>query len=125
MAIGDRQLTAYTFQASATNTAGSTTTGSLQDISLTYQTTVTAKVTNGGTGPTVGCSVTFRWRFTSGGTEYTLVVGPASTSNSAVNEFTFTFPPGATNGGVTFSGNTGQSVTVEAYGSGEKGPAAS
>lgn len=125
MALGDRQVAAYTFQASGSNSAGGTTTGSAIDISLTYNNTVTAMVTNGGTGPTVGCSVRFRWQFTSGGTEYQTEVGPAATANSAITRFTFTFPPGSVRGAVTFTGNTGQAVTVEAYGGGEKGPAAS
>ena len=125
MAAGDRQVANYTFQASATNAAAGTTTGSEVDISASYNNTVTAKVTNGGTGPTIGCSVTFRWNYTSGGTEYTQAAGPAAVANSAVSEFTFTYPPGTVRGAVTFTGNTGQDVTVEAFGAGEKGPSAS
>jgi len=97
----------------------------LTTVNVLYSFTATARITNGGTGPTIGCSVTFRFKYTSGGNEYTSVAGPASVVSSALTEFTFTFPPGAIEAGVTFTGNTGQAVTVECFGGGERGPTAS
>jgi len=94
-------------------------------VGVLYSFTATARITNGGTGPTIGCSVTFRYKFTSGGNEYTQIAGPASVVNSALTEFTFTYPPGAIEAGVTFAGNSGQAVTVECFGGGERGPTAS
>jgi len=126
MPLGDRQTTPITLQSSASNAAAATTTGSmLTTVGVLYSFTATARITNGGTGPTIGCSVTFRFKYTSGGNEYTSVAGPASVVNSALTEFTFTYPPGAIEAGVTFSGNTGQAVTVECFGGGERGPTAS
>lgn len=75
---------------------------------------LTTKVTNGATGPTVGCSVTV---FVSGdNTNWkTFVSFIAQTANAAVTEFPVEIPAGTMYVEVTFSGNTVQSVTVEAF----------
>lgn len=104
-------------QASATNTAGSTTTGSEFDVSDSYGVAVTATITNGATGPTVGCSVRVEVRNSGSGTWYTWASGTAGTANNGVYSFAWDIPPTIARLRVVFTGNTGQSVTVQADGS--------
>lgn len=107
--------TARTLQASATNTAGSTTTGSAVNLTTALGLAVTAKVTNGGTGPTVACSVYIDVS-NDNSTWATWASGIAGVANSGVYEFSWELPPQIMYARARFTGNTGQSVTVEAYG---------
>lgn len=108
--------TARAVQASATNTAGSTTTTSGQ--STGYGTSGVAKITNGGTGPTVACSVYLDWS----ADNTTFYSGPSIGSGDTVASSVTLIPYslGIGSGGdwayyrLRFTGNTGQSVTVEA-----------
>jgi len=107
--------TAKTLQASASNTAGSTTTATTWTMTTSYGGVVQARVTNGATGPTVGCSVTVNisvdnstWR------QFAQVT--AGTTNNGVYDYAFDLPAPIMYSQVVFSGNTGQAVTVEAYG---------
>lgn len=106
---------AQAFQASATNTAGSTTTGSGIDLTAAYEAGMIAEITNGATGPTVGCDFVVEtsndnsdWmefaRFTAG------------TDNNGVYTFTCALPPWVMYARSKFLGNTAQSVTVECDG---------
>ena len=102
-------------QASATNSAGGTTTGSAVDIRTALGILVTGKVVNGGTGPTAGCEFVVQvsgdgsdWR------EYSRQ--RAGTTASATYEFVVEIGPMAMYVRSVFTGNTGQSVTVEAKG---------
>ncbi len=109
--------TAKTFQASATNTAGSTTTGSTVSLTTSYGCLMTAKITNGGTGPTVACDFIVEVsndNFSSDTKE--IYRATASTANSAVNYYAFDLPASVMYARSKFSGNTGQSVTVECTG---------
>jgi hypothetical protein len=107
--------TARTLQASASNGAGSTTTGSAVNLTTALGMTVTAKVTNGGTGPTVGC--TFSLEISNDNSAWkTYVSALAPTTNSAVTEWAYTLGPEIMYVRSKFSGNTGQAVTVEAFG---------
>jgi hypothetical protein len=103
------------FQASATNTAGSTTTGTGADLTAAYETVMVGKITNGATGPTVACDFIVDvsndnsdWmefaRFTAG------------VANNGVYYFPCYIPPGVMYARSRFTGNTGQSVTVECDG---------
>lgn len=105
--------TARTLQASAVNAAGGTTTGSTIDLTTALGGTVTAIITNGGTGPTVACDFileastdTSTWREISrqtagvtAGVTYTFSVNISSPLMYIRSRFT---------------NNTGQSVTVAA-----------
>lgn len=106
--------TLRTSQASASNTASSTTTGSTVDLTTALGGMATAKITNGGTGPTVGCTAYLEisgdnsaWKafrqFTAGVT------------NSAVYEFAAEIPAAVMYARWKFTGNTGQTVTVEGF----------
>lgn len=107
--------TRSTVQASATNTAGSTTTSSYLDVSGDYDTEIVGQITNGGTGPTVACSVSVQ--VADSGSSNPITVGgmTGSLAASAVVPFRIPIPRGASKVRTVFTGNTGQSVTVEAY----------
>lgn len=106
--------TSRTILASSSNTAGSTTNGTELDLSTKYGALVCAKITNGGTGPTVGCDfVVYVGESTGTKREFSRQTAP--TTNSAVTEFVVEVPPSAMFVNVTFTGNTGQAVTVECY----------
>ena len=103
-------------QTSTSNTAGSTTTGSWIDLTAVYSSTIYALITNGGTGPTVGCSVRVDLSTDNGTTIYQGVLGTylAGTANSTTYWFAFSLPPDTMYARVVFTGNTGQAVTVQA-----------
>lgn len=106
--------TSQTPQASATNTAGSTTTGS--SLATNYGVSGVATITNGGTGPTVACSFSI-YVSNDGGTTWFLW---STQTAGVVASTTYTFPFALSIGGgadfgnyqTVFSGNTAQSVTV-------------
>jgi hypothetical protein len=106
--------TLRTIQASATNTAGSTTTGTAVDLTTRYGGVITALITNGGTGPTIGCDHVVEvsgdnsaWK------EYSRQT--AGVTASGVYPFVVEIPPGVMYVRSKFQNNTGQSVSVEAY----------
>jgi hypothetical protein len=104
-------------QASATNTAGSTTTTSGQLIS--YGVSGVAVITNGGTGPTVACSVYVDFSADNSNWITGPAIGVGDTVNSSVTRIPYGFGPGGPMGDfayyrLRFTGNTAQSVTVQA-----------
>lgn len=111
--------TARTLVASASNAAAASTPTTLGTGNVDLRTTlgmlVTTKVTNGGTGPTIGCTVNV---YTSpDGTAWKLLASAtAGVTASAVYEFPFVIPDKAMWVAVQFTGNTAQAVTVEAIG---------
>lgn len=106
--------TSRTILASVSNAAGATTNGTELDLSTKYGALVCGKITNGGTGPTIGCDmVVYVGESTGTKREFSRQTG--SVTNSAVTEFVVEIPPSAMFINVTFSGNTGQACTVEAY----------
>ena len=111
-----KAISARTLQASATNTAGSTTTGTGLDCRADFGMLVTAKITNGATGPTVAC--TFYLEVSHDNTNWkTFVAATAQLGNSVVTEWAVDLPATVAYCRSRFSGNTGQSVTVECLGS--------
>ncbi len=122
MATSTPVYTARTIVASAANTAGSTTRGTL-DLRGKYGGTLTYKMTNGGTGPTIQCEARVLIAHNdsttptaaSAGTDWKTInrVGNG-TANSTVGEWTMDIQS-VQHLEVEFTGNTGQSVTVEAY----------
>lgn len=103
-------------QASATNTAAGTTTGSWVDLTAAYESTLLALVTNGGTGPTVGCTARVDLSPDNGTTVYTGSGGSFLAGVTASTTYTaaFPLPPGTMYARVVFAGNTAQSVIVQA-----------
>lgn len=111
---------------SASNTAGSTTRGRL-DCTAVDGGTVTFRITNGGTGPTVQCEARILIAhkgssMPAAGAEGTgdldwkqvYVLGGGTTA-SASTRGVYRFGPEVAYLEVEFTGNTGQTVTVEAH----------
>ena len=115
MATTTATTTARTFQASTSNSAGSTATGSSVDLRTALGCLVTAKVTNGATGPTVPCSVRVDVS-TDNSAWKTFALATAQVGNSIVTEFAFDLPASVMYARTVFTGNTAQAVTVEAFG---------
>lgn len=115
--------TARTVIASASNTAGSTTRGTV-DLRTAYGGFLTAKITNGATGPTVQCTCNLLVAHNDSTTPTAASAGSdwktvwsfgGGTTNSAMTEQTWDVPTGVMHLEVEFTGNTAQTVTVEAY----------
>lgn len=108
--------------ASGSNSAGSTTRGTL-DLRGALGAVITAKITNGGTGPTLPCRFRVLIAHDDGSTPSAAAEGSdwklihdiaAGTGNSAVRTFVFWVDEAVQHAEVEFTGNTGQAVTVEA-----------
>lgn len=114
--------TARTIFASAANTAGSTSRGTI-DLETTYGGYLTLKMTNGATGPTVQCTanVLIAHNATlpaaaSAGTDWKTIASiGGGTTNNGITEFSIPIDHSVMALEVEFTGNTGQSVTVEAF----------
>lgn len=100
-------------QTSTTLAAGGTQTSNTLDNTTGYGALITAKVTNGGTGPSTACVVTLNVS-PDGTTFYFKESQAAGTTASTVYPFFFDVPLHAVKAQLVFSGTTGQSVTVEA-----------
>jgi hypothetical protein len=107
--------TARTLQASASNAAGATTNGTTWNLTTAFSGILTALVTNGATGPTIGCDLVVQisvdgtaWK------EFSRQTAPVT--NNAVTPFAVEIPPGVMYARPVFTGNTAQAVTVEAFG---------
>lgn len=122
MTTHTRTITAVVAEATS-NTAGSTTRGRV-DLRGMDAGFIHIKMANGGTGPTVQCEARILLSDTDGtqpaaasaGTDWKTVVSGITpgTAASASREYVWYFGPGMTHAEVEFTGNTGQTVTVEA-----------
>ena len=103
-------------QASVSNAAGATQTGSWVDLTAAYKASILAKITNGGTGPTVGCTISIDLSPDNGTTIYAGAGGKflAGVTASITYPAVFDLPEDAMYARVVFTGNTGQAVTVQA-----------
>jgi hypothetical protein len=102
-----------TIQASTANTAGSTLNSTTLDLTTAYGAVITGTMTNGGTGPTIACTATCQVSL-DGTTFDTWAAVTGVTTASAVTAFAFEVPLHVIKTRVSFSGNTGQSVTCVA-----------
>lgn len=107
--------TARTFQTSGTLTAGTPIEGSTIDLRTALGCSVTAKITNGGTGPTVPATVEIQVS-NDGSAWKSWAKASAGVANSGVYEFSFDLPPSIMYARTRFADNTVQNVTVEAFG---------
>lgn len=115
--------TARTLVASAANTAGSTTRGTLDMNAVQGGGILTIKMANGGTGPTLQCvcniliahNATLPTAGSAGADWKTIAVYGGGVTASAITEIGIPVDPAIMCLEVEFTGNTGQSVTVEAY----------
>ena len=105
-------------QASASNGAGSTTNSS--NLTVGYGASIIARVTNGATGPTAGCTVNLQVTTDGGTTWVTALSVLAGTAGGTTYAFLFTLGVGGESVGdwatarVQFTGNAAQAVTVQA-----------
>lgn len=107
--------TARTLQSSATQAAGAATTGTAIDLTAAMGLAVTAKITNGATAPTTGC--TFRLEVSNDNVNWkTFIQQTAGLDNNGVYEFVAELGPAWMYARSVFAGNTGQSVTIESFG---------
>jgi hypothetical protein len=112
MAATKTATTVVSSQSSAAGSAINAVTGS-QDLTTAYGAIVTAKVTNGATGPTVACTVELD--YSNDNTNWKVASSNlAQTGNSVVTTFVFYIPPQVMYYRIGFGGNTAQAVTVEA-----------
>jgi hypothetical protein len=95
------------------NTAGSTTTSTSLDLTTANGAVILANITNGGTGPAIGCSVTINVS-SDNSTWKRFATATAGTANNGVYWVPIEIPQAIMWAQVVFSGNTGQTVTVEA-----------
>lgn len=114
---------ARTVVASASNAADATTRGTV-DLRTAYGGFLTAKITNGATGPTVQCQCNFLVAHNGGATPTAASAGAdwktvwsfgGGSADNDITEQTWDVPAGVMHLEVEFTGNTGQAVTVEAF----------
>lgn len=105
--------TPRTLIASGPNASGAITEGSGLNLSATYGGLATLKVTNGATEPSTPCAA--RLEVSHDGSAWkTFFQAAALQGASVATEWVVDVPPAAMHLRAAFSGNTGQSVTVEA-----------
>lgn len=109
--------------AGTSNTAGSTTRGTV-DLRTAQGGILTMKITNGATGPTVQCEGRVLVAHNGGATPTAASAGTdwktvwrfgGGTANNGVTEQSYVVDAGVMHLEVEFTGNTGQTVTVEAF----------
>jgi hypothetical protein len=100
--------------AATSNAASATTTGTAFNLTTAFGALLTAKITNGGTGPTIAASVKV---YTSADNAnfklFQTVTG--DTTASSVNEWAFDIPATVMYVRADVTGNTVQAVTCEAF----------
>ncbi len=104
-------------QASASNAGGATTNSS--SITVGYGVSIIAQITNGATGPTIACSANLQVTTDAGTTWITKDSRTAGTTNNGVYAFVFDIGVAGAGGDWTtvriqFTGNTAQTVTIQA-----------
>lgn len=122
-----KTITGAVLVSSAANTAGSTTRGRL-DVSAADGGQIRWRMTNGGTGPTIQCTAKVLVARKQGSMPAAAAEGTGDddwktiyeqgggTTASASTRGVYTFGPGIAYLEIEFTGNTGQSVTVECTG---------
>lgn len=107
--------TAYAVTASASVAAAGSNTSSAIDLTTEKGCVITAKITNGATGPTVPCTCYIE--VSNDNTNWKIWrSGQGDTTASIVRTFAFTLPKEIMYARVRFTDNTVQAVTVEAQG---------
>lgn len=114
MALTKSGAQVVTSQSSASGSAADAVISSAIDCTGNYQTTIHGKVTNGATGPTIGCTVNVYCSRDNYTNPYLFASITAGTTNSGVYPFTFILPDGTSYAKIGFGGNTAQAVTVVA-----------
>lgn len=109
--------TPRTLFAPASVAALGTGTGAEVDLSTCLGMAVTARITNGATPPSVGCTATVEVREDADpATWRPWAVGVGGIVANGVYDFAWDVPPAIIRARVTFTGHTGQAVMAEAAG---------
>ncbi len=106
-----------TLQVSASNAAGATATGGAVGLATGYGAIISVQITNGATGPTVGCTCTIEGTYDGGTNWFPIKEMTAYITALAVYDWLVEIPMAVQEVRSVFTGNTGQAVTVEAVGS--------
>lgn len=98
-----------------TQAAAGTTNGASVDLRTAYGARFTGKITNGATGPTLGCQV--RLQLSADGTNWFDKGGPqvCATGNAAVTPFTFGVDINGYYARLVADSNTDEDVTLDAF----------
>jgi hypothetical protein len=100
--------------AATSNAAGGTTSGTEVNLSTAYGALAVCRITNGGTGPTVGADfVVYVGSATGEKREFSRQTAP--TTLNAVTDFAVELPPATMFLNVDITGNTGQPVSAEVF----------
>ncbi len=94
MATTTATKTGATIQSSTSNSAGGTTTSSARDVSTTFGGILTARITNGGTGPATPCECRVQVSHDSGTTWLELARAGAGITSSTAYDLPFEIPAG-------------------------------
>lgn len=93
--------------------AGTPQTSAVVDNHVSYGATLTVQITNGGTGPTIGATVTVN--VSADNTTFVpWATDEAGTTASTTYTFAYQLPPEIAYASVTVGGNTAQAVTAKA-----------
>lgn len=114
MALTKSSSSAVSSQSSASGSAQDAVISSAIDLTGAYQAVIHGKVTNGATGPTVGCTVNVYISKNNWTDPYLFASITAGVANSGVYPFTFVLPDATSYAKIGFGGNTAQAVTVVA-----------
>lgn len=107
---------AISFQSNGSNSSGNVTTGASVNLTTALEAGVVGIITNGGTGPSVGCDFIVEVS-NDNNNWFELARATAGTTNSASYHFPVHIPGWVMYARTKFTGNTGQSVIVVAQGS--------
>ena len=105
-----------TLEASSSNAAGATKTGTGVDVSDEYGAIVSVKVTNGATGPTIACLAKIQVS-NDNSAWFEFWEARSALGNNEVSEWAVAIPAAVQFIRSIFDENTAQAVTVEAIGS--------
>ena len=124
MSVTTVTMAVATLIAAGTTVAAGTPQRAARDMRTKHGGVLTAKITNGGTGPTIQATVTVYIAHNTGTTPATggegadwktyAVLGGGGTANSAITPMSIRIPP-CCHVQVEIGGNTAQSVTGEAF----------
>ncbi len=105
-----------TLHASASNAAAGTTYGTTWDLSTAFGGTIEARITNGGTGPTIPADFVVQISYDGGTTWRDFSRQTAGVTAATSYDFAVEIPPSVKTARTSFQSNTAQAVTVEAFG---------
>lgn len=99
-------------QSSAAGSAADAVISAALDLTGAYQSLLTGKITNGATGPTIGCTVNVYISRDNWTNPYLFASITGGTANNGVYPFAFQLPDAVMYAKIGFGGNTAQAVTV-------------